>query len=144
MFLVATCNIWNCVLYNYYISHGIEPLVIDADDYMTSPEFVRKVSSKIGLDPAQVQFEWDAATVKDDSSRAWNGEDVHPMQFASQNTLYGSSGVDATLAAKNLDMNLVMEKWDEEFEEDLVLVKEMIELAEPHYRYLFEKRFTVE
>ena len=31
-FLVTTCNVWNCVLYNFYKSHGIEPVVVDADD----------------------------------------------------------------------------------------------------------------
>lgn len=141
MFLVATCNVWNCVLYNYYKSHGIEPTVIDADDYMTSQDFVRKVCSKIGLDPALARFEWDVATTKDDSKREWNGEEIHPMQYASQNTLYESSGVDAGLAARNVDLKEAERKWEAEFGDDLELIEEMVELAEPHYRYLFERRF---
>ncbi|KAM0722574.1 hypothetical protein Q7P37_002015 [Cladosporium fusiforme] len=143
MFLVATCNVWNCVLYNFYKAHGVEPVVLDADDYMTSRDFVRVVCSKIGLDPSQVLFEWDVAAVKEDSTREWNGEVIHPMQYASQDTLYRSSGVDAGLAARNVDLEEGRGKWEDEFGEDVGLVREMVRLAEPHYRFLNERRFVV-
>lgn len=157
MFLVATCNIWNVVLYNFYKANGIEPLVIDADEYMTSREFVREVCGKIGLQGEAVRFEWDACTTTDASTdtsegdstststkRQWGGEEIHPMQYASQNTLYESSGVRAGLAAKNLDLDEIVRGWEEEFGDDVGLVREMVELAEGHFRWLFKRRFTME
>lgn len=163
MFLVATCNIWNVVLYNFYRANGIEALVIDADEYMTSREFVKEVCAKIGLQGEAVRFEWDACTTATATSisttetserdlasaststtRQWSGEEIHPMQYASQNTLYESSGVRAGLAAKNLDLDEVVRGWEEEFGDDVGLVSEMVGLAEKHYRWLFERRFTME
>lgn len=134
--LVTTCNVWNCVLYNWYESHGIEPVVVDADDYMTSEAFIRSLCVRLGLDPKQLKFEWDAVTDKQKE------KDIHPMLYASQNTLFESSGVMAGRAAKNSDLTGVSEKWKEEFGEDAGLVEEMVALAEPHYRYLYEKRWN--
>jgi len=135
-FLVTTCNVWNCVLYNFYKSHGIEPVVVDADDYMTSETFVRRLCVRLGLDPDKVAFEWDAVTGEQKE------KEIHPMQYASQSTLYESSGVVAGKAARNSDFADVEGKWKEEFGEDAGLVGEMVGLAMPHYRYLYERRWS--
>lgn len=137
-FLVTTCNIWNCVLYNYYKSHGIDPIIVDADDYMTDETFVRNLAAKLGLDPAKVTFEWDAVTSQQKET------EIHPMLYASQNTLYESSGVLAGRAAKNCDFTDVADKWKEEFGSDAGMIKEMVGVAEPHYRYLYERRWRGE
>lgn len=137
-FLVTTCNIWNCVLYNYYKSHGIDPIIVDADDYMTAETFVRSLASKLGLDPAKVTFEWDAVTDRQKET------EIHPMLYASQNTLYESSGVLAGRAAKNYDFTDVAGKWKEEFGIDAGMIEEMARVAEPHYRYLYERRWRGE
>jgi hypothetical protein len=135
--LVATCNVWNCVLYNFYKSHGIEPVVVDADDYMTSEAFVRNLHVRLGLDPTKVRFKWDAVTEEQKE------REIHPMLFASQNTLFESEGVIAGRAAKNSDFDGLEEKWREEFGEDAGLIGEMVGFAEPHYRYLYERRWKV-
>ncbi len=57
-YFMVTCGIWNRMLYDYYVTHGIQPIVVDADDYMTSEDFVRELCTKIGLDPAQAYFSW--------------------------------------------------------------------------------------
>lgn len=137
-FLTTTCNVWNCVLYNFYKSHGIEPVVVDADDYMTSETFVRSLCVRLGLDPSKVQFEWDAA------SSEQKEKEIHPMQYASQNTLYESSGVIAGKAAKDFDFTDVSVKWKEEFGDDAGLIEEMVGLAMPHYQYLHERRWSAE
>ena len=137
-FLVTTCNVWNCVLYNFYKAHGIEPVVVDADDYMTSETFVRSLCVRLGLDPSKVRFEWDAVT------RQQKENEIHPMQYASQNTLYESSGVIAEKAAKLSDLDGVAVKWKEEFGDDAGMVEEMVALAMPHYRYLYERRWIAE
>ena len=134
-FLVTTCNVWNCVLYNFYKAHGIDPVVVDADDYMTSEAFVQSLCVRLGLDPSQVRFEWDAATSEQKE------KEIHPMQYASQNTLYESSGVIAERAAKNSDLVDASVKWKNEFGDDAGLVEEMVALAMPHYQYLYEKRW---
>jgi hypothetical protein len=134
-FLTTTCNVWNCVLYNFYESHGIQPVVVDADDYMTSETFVRSLFVKLNLDPSKVRFEWDAATAEQKE------KEIHPMQYASQNTLYESSGVIAGRAARNSDFADAEVKWREEFGDDAGLVEEMVALAMPHYRYLHERRW---
>lgn len=132
--LVATCNIWNCVLYNFYKSKGFEPVVVDADDFMTSKDFVCQLSGKLGLDPEKIKFEWEAVGEKEK-------EGIHPMQFASQKTLFESSGVEAGKAGKNLDLANEAEKWEGEFGDDAGLVREMIGLAEGHYQWLYERRW---
>lgn len=137
-FLITTCNVWNCVLYNFYKSHGIKPVVVDADDYMTSETFVRRLCAKLGLDPLKVRFGWDAVTSEQKE------KDIHPMQYASQNTLYESSGVISGRAAKNCDLTDASEKWKKEFGEDVDLIEEMVALAMPHYRYLYERRWDAE
>jgi hypothetical protein len=134
-FLVTTCNVWNCVLYNFHKSHGIEPVVVDADDYMTSESFVRSLCARLGLDPSKVRFEWDAVTSQQE------GNDIHPMQYASQTTLYESSGVIAGRAAKNSDLDRLTVKWKEEFGDDAALIEEMVTLAMPHYKYLHDRRW---
>lgn len=134
-FLETTCNIWNCVLYNYYKSHGIEPIIVDADDYMTDEMFVRNLASKLGLDPVKMKFEWDAVTDRQKET------EIHPMLYASQNTLYESSGVIAGRAAKNCDFSDVPDKWKEEFGDDAGMIEEMVGVAEPHYQYLYERRW---
>ena len=66
------------------------------------------------------------------------------MQYASQNTLYESSGVIAGKAAKDFDFTDVSVKWKEEFGDDAGLVEEMVALAMPHYQYLYERRWSAE
>ena len=135
-FLTTTCNVWNCVLYDFYKSHGVEPVVVDADDYMTSETFVRSLCVRLGLNPSEVRFEWDAATSEQKE------KEIHPMQYASQNTLYESSGVIAGKAARGFDFTDVSVKWKEEFGEDAGLIEEMVGLAMPHYQYLHERRWS--
>jgi hypothetical protein len=133
--LVTTCNVWNCVLYNFYRSHEIEPVVVDADDYMTSESFVRRLLVRLGLDPERVKFEWEAVT---DEQKEM---EIHPMLYASQSTLFESEGVIVGRAAKNSDLEGLEEKWREEFGQDAGLIGEMVEIAERHYRWLYERRW---
>jgi hypothetical protein len=135
-FLVTTCNVWNCVLYNFYRSHGVEPVVVDADDYMTSETFVRRLCVRLGLDPTKVRFVWEAV------SGEQREREIHPMLYASQSTLYESEGVIAGRAARNCDFADLGVKWREEFREDAGLVGEMVGLAMPHYQYLYERRWS--
>lgn len=55
-YFTVTCPIWNRLMYDFYVSRGITPLVIDADDYILDPDFVRQLSRRLGLDPEQLQY----------------------------------------------------------------------------------------
>lgn len=101
---------------------------------MASEGFVRQLGGKLGLDPEKAKFEWEAVGEKEK-------EGIHPMQFASQKTLFESSGVEAGRAGKNLDLAKEAEKWEGEFGEDAGLVGEMVKFAEGHYRWLWERRW---
>ena len=136
-YLITTCPIWSCVLYDFYVSNGIQPLIVEADDVITDEEFVRHICSKAGLDPAQAYTSWPAAAQED-------LDKMHPMYYASQSTLINSTGANAAHAAKNVDFDAEEKKWAEEFGDDLPLVKEMIELATPYYQYLWERRLKME
>jgi hypothetical protein len=133
--LETTCNIWNVLLYNFYKSHGIEPTVVDAEDYMTSEEFVKKLCVRIGLDPESAVFSWKAVTKEQKEG------EIHPMLYASQNTLFESEGVDAGKAKGEGDLVEEERAWEEEFGGDVGLVREMVGIAEPFYRWLYERRW---
>jgi hypothetical protein len=133
--LETTCNIWNVLLYKFYKSHGIEPVVVDAEDFMTSEEFVRGLCAGLGLDPERVCLKWEAVT------KEQRDTEIHPMLYASQNTLFESKGVDAGRAKKELDLVKEEKAWEEEFEDDVGLIREMVGIAGPFYRWLYERRW---
>ncbi|KAF7194573.1 hypothetical protein HII31_04079 [Pseudocercospora fuligena] len=129
-FLISTATFWNRLLYEYYTANGIQPLVIDADDVITSRDFSRQLCSKLGLDPELAHFQWERG----------DKEKYHPMEYASQTTLIESSGIDQSKAAKNLDLDELEKKWDEEFGEDASLIREAVAAAMPDYEWLFERK----
>jgi len=133
--LETTCNIWNVLLYKFYKSHGIEPMVVDAEDFMTSEEFVRGLCARLGLDPERVCLKWEAVT------KEQRDTEIHPMLYASQNTLFESKGVDAGRAKGEVDSVKEEKAWEQEFGDDVGLVREMAGIAEPFYRWLYEKRW---
>ncbi|KAK8032618.1 hypothetical protein PG990_002352 [Apiospora arundinis] len=117
-FLISTSTLWIRRLHEAYRSRGIEPVVVDADDLMTSPEFARRLCSKLGLDPELAYLSWEATSAEEKAK-------LHPMDRA----------------AKNQDMEALVQGWPAEFGEDVELVREMVDLAIPHYQYLYERRF---
>ncbi|KAK8857278.1 hypothetical protein PGQ11_013190 [Apiospora arundinis] len=133
-FLISTSTLWIRRLYEAYRSRGIEPVVVDADDLMTSPEFARHLCSKLGLDPESACLSWKATSAEEKAK-------LHPMEYASQRFLIDSTGIDESRAAKNQDMEALVQGWPAEFGEDVGLVREMVDFAMPHYQYLYERRF---
>ena len=62
------------------------------------------------------------------------------MYYASQSTLINSSKPDPSRAGKNIDLEKSMRDWDEEFGNDAEVMRELVELAKPHYEYLLSKK----
>ena len=135
-FLLSTGLIWSQVLYDHYVSKGIQPIIVDGDDVMTNEEYVRFLCTRAGLDPAEVYTRWSVPT---DAER----KDIHPMFYASQSFLIESSGIDPGRAAKNVDMEAELAKWDDEFGADTVLIRDAVKAAAPYYRYLYERRLQM-
>ncbi|KAK6432328.1 hypothetical protein LTR95_011499 [Oleoguttula sp. CCFEE 5521] len=134
-YLVTTNLIWSRAMYDFFRAQGRETLIVDFDT-LASPAYVRALSAKLGLHPANVATEWPAAT-KDEIDR------THPMYYASQSTLIKSSGFISGKMAKGVDFAEEERKWQDEFGEDAALVKEMVELTMPHYQYLYERRWQM-
>lgn len=106
-------------------------MVVDAEDFMTSESFVRNLCGRIGLEGGRVCFGWEAVT----------REGVHPMLWASQNTLFGSERVDAGKAKGEEDLVEEERSWEEGFGDDVGLVREMVGIAEPFHQWLHERRW---
>lgn len=135
--LVITCHIWARFLFDFYSANGIEPVVIDADDYMTSESFVRELCRKTGLNPEEAVFSWSTATDEEQQKLA--------KPFAAvQTTLMGSTAANPGRAAKNVDLAAEEAQWEKEFgTKTYHEIRELINLAMPHFNYLYERRLQL-
>ena len=127
-FLVS-CNLgWSRVLYDWYLKRGFEPLIVDADDYMTSREFMRQLCIKTGLDPDHLVYNWPKATEEELKK-------IQPPVAAKiLKTLLSSDGIVPGLDARDLNMNEEVAKWKKEFgEETTSLLIELVDRAVPQY-----------
>lgn len=57
--LAGTAGRWTRLLYDWYLAHGVHPIVVDADDYMSSEAFVRYLCTVTGLDPHEIRTRWE-------------------------------------------------------------------------------------
>lgn len=135
-FSISTNPIWIRILYNWYLAHGIEPMIVDCDDIQCSrnTDLMQRLCVKLGLDAELLRFKW--PRISDEERKG-----AHPAFYASQSTLLESEGVESGLAAKKRDLDKEEEGWEEEFGEDVGLVREMTEQAEVHWKWLMERRF---
>ncbi|THY20742.1 hypothetical protein D6D01_06636 [Aureobasidium pullulans] len=135
-FLISTTLIWQRRLYDFFCSHGVQPMVIDADDIMTDPEYCRFVCEKLDLEPDLACVEWERITEEEKAN-------IHPILYASQMGLLESTGLDASRAANNVDFVVEEKRWEDEFGDDVAVVREMVKSGMPHYRYLRERRLRM-
>lgn len=134
--LLLACNVWTRWMYSFYVAHGIHPLIVDADDYMTSEDFVRKLCSEAGLDPDKAVFSW--ATTTDEQK-----ESLERPYVAVQTSFLSSTSAKPDRAAKNVDLEKEEALWAEEFGPDLPFIQELVELSMLHYEYLYQRRLTL-
>lgn len=133
---IGTTLIYARKLYDWYVSKGIEPVVVDADDYMTSEDFSKGLAKRLGLDPDQVAVTW-APTPEEQQTQ------MHPTLRAIQKTLIDSQGLVPGRAAKNVDLREVEARWKDEFtQEEIELIHELIQRMSPDYEYLQARRFV--
>lgn len=135
-YLIGSSLQFSRELYDWYNSRGVEPIVAEADDYMTSEDYCRRLAQAAGLDPSRIAFKWSETSEQQRS-------EMHPILLKIQQRLVESEGPEAKRAASNVDLDAERRKWDSEFSKDIVsLIKELVDLAMPHYEYLRSRRFV--
>ena len=129
---------WSRLLYDWYLSKGVEPIVADSDDYMTRQGFMRELCIATGLSPDHVTYSWPKAS-EDELSQ------MPQLVAGIKKTLLGSDGVITGMDARNIRLEDEVRKWKDEFgEETAVFLKELVNRAMPHYEYLHERRLRME
>lgn len=136
-FIMARHLGWSREMYDWYVSKGITPVVVDAEDYMSSQEFVRLLAKKLGLSPEDCVFKWEKSTEAEK-------EGMHPMYVKLQQTLLNSEGMVESKVVRKVDIDEEEMKWREEWGNDAArLLRETTDAAMPHYEYLREKRLKL-
>lgn len=126
-------------MYDWYLEKGVEPVIVDADDYMTSREFMRQLAVRIGLDPDHVVFNWPKATEQE----LLNIQP--PIAARIKKTLLSSDGIIPGHDARALKLDDEEQEWREEFGEPTAsFLKELVDRTMPHYEYLHERRLRLE
>ncbi|KAI0165580.1 hypothetical protein GGR57DRAFT_497052 [Xylariaceae sp. FL1272] len=133
---------WFRAMYDFYVDQFGEgsqwPVAIDADDIMRSPEFVVKYARITGLDPSKLKFSWEKA-----SEEQLNKFPTLAVKIL--RTLNGSSGVDISKVAGDIDIAEEAVKWRAEFGEELGCKLEgWVRNAMPDYEYMYSRRLKLD
>lgn len=131
-------------LYDYYASYfqtqnqgSPWPLVIDSTDLITHPATVMQHFCHLtGLDFEHCSFNWDKASKENLQAQETD------MVRRALSTLNASTGVVASKAPKEVDIDAEVEKWKKEFGDEVAAELEHYVRAEiPNYEYLKSKRW---
>ncbi|KAM0549201.1 hypothetical protein ACHAPJ_009510 [Fusarium lateritium] len=139
--LVEQSSIWIRTLFDFYQAQhdngGERPLVLDADDMMTSPELMLKYAKVAGLDPDKLRFSWEKAT-----QEALN--EMSAMAKMMLSSLNASDKVDLGKVAGDIDIDKEAAKWRNEFgDEGGDKLESWVRAAMPDYEYMRSKRLTI-
>ena len=140
--VLVTSNLrWQNELSAWYAANGIEPIVVESEDYVTSPELVKEVCRRAGLEENAACFKWDKVPQEEQEKM-----DPH-IQFLLK-TLMNSEGVRPELARSNrdqeVDLDVEEEKWKEEFgEEGAKFIRMEVEAFLPDYEDLRARKLKL-
>lgn len=132
-------SIWIRSLFDFYEAHqpGEPPLVLDADDMMTSPELVMKYVKLVGLDPDKLRFSWEKASPEEISKQS-----IIAQKMLS--SLNASDKVNLEKVGGNIDIDAEAQKWRAEFGDvDAAKLESWVRAAMPDYEYMRSKRVTL-
>jgi hypothetical protein len=137
---------WTRHLYDWYMSIWVRlgpencqqsPIILDADDVLTSPELMQKYCQLVGLDESKLQFSWEPLSPDDVSKH-------EPGRQRMRKTLFASSEIRTDKVAANLDLETEVVKWKKEFgEEQGLYLQGLVAAAMPDYEYLRNKRLSL-
>lgn len=138
---IERSSIWIRSLFDFYEAQRDNgagpPLVLDADDVMTSPEVMVKYTGLAGLDPDKLRFSWEKASRETLSKQST----VSQMMLS---TLNASDKINLDKVADALDITEEAAKWRAEFgKEDADKLESWVRAAMPDYEYMRSKRITV-
>ncbi|KAF4970372.1 hypothetical protein FZEAL_10064 [Fusarium zealandicum] len=133
---------WNRTLYDFYAAYfdesSIWPIVLDADDVMTSPELVSKYAQLAGLDHTKVRYSWGQCSEEKVNK-------MHPLEQKMLTSVITSTKVDQSKIAAGIDIDQEVIKWKSEFgEEGAQRLEQWVRDAMPHYNYMHSKRMRLE
>lgn len=124
------------MMYDWYLEHGkplgIEPIVVEADDYMGSEKqsVMEDLCKRAGLDADQVIYSW--PKVPD--------EEIAKLTLAqaqSFQTINSSEGILSGKSSAEMDLDKEMQSWDERFgKEGATLMRDLVAKAMPDYEYM--------
>lgn len=128
-------------LYEFYVDHFGQdsqwPVLLDADDVISSPELVMKYAELVGLDADKLRFSWEKMGQE-------QLEKLMPAEKIMLSTVNASTGVDKGKIAGNIDIDGEAEKWRNEFgEAGGRKLERWVRAAMPTYEYLRSKRLTL-
>ncbi|UPK92153.1 hypothetical protein LCI18_003088 [Fusarium solani-melongenae] len=133
---------WFRAMYDFYVKHFGEdsqwPIVLDADDIMTSPNLVSKYAALAGLNQDKLRFSWDKANKE-------RLDNLSSMEQRMLSTINASSKVDPSKVAGNIDIDDEAAKWRSEFgEEGGRKLEQWVRDAMPDYTFLHSKRLRAD
>lgn len=114
------------------------PIVLDADDVISSPDTMTLYCHMLNMDSEKLRFSWDALKQNELLQMA-------PSQQVMRSTLLQSTGVVRAKAQSAIDIDEETEKWKTEFGAAAAqLIAKMVCEAMPDYEYLRAKRLRVD
>ncbi|KAM0420453.1 hypothetical protein ACHAPT_011745 [Fusarium lateritium] len=133
---------WFRAMYDFYVNHFGEdsnwPIVLDADDIMTSPNLVSKYAGLAGLDQDKLRFSWDKASEEKLNS-------LSTMEQRMLSTINASSKIDSSKVAGKINIDDEAVKWRQEFGEDGGRkLEQWVRDAMADYSFLHSKRLRAE
>lgn len=136
--LILVCGLhWQRQIYDWCTENGVRAVIVEAEDYMTSPNLVKKLCEEVGLDPERALFSWPRATEEEKAK-------MHPRVVQLLHTLLHSTGLIPGKATAPPDLPSEEVKWREEFDEErATLIKELVQAAMPDYEYLKARKLTL-
>lgn len=113
--------------------------MVEAEDYMSNPAFVKKLCAEAGLDPEAAIFKWEKVP---EEARA----QLPPAAVVLMKTLFDSTGLRPELARKDEpDVKVEEEKWRKEFgEETAEFLGTVVDASMDDYEFLKEKKLRLD
>lgn len=144
---------WHVLLYKFYTSSSAwprascvsdmsYPIILDAADFGNTA-LVRKYAKAVGLDEAEVKFEWYGEQEEENLGKL---DGMDKIAARMKDTLTKSRGVvqEKLAAGQDLDMVRLKKEWKEEFGENVgARVGRLVEGAMGDYQWLWERRMGV-
>ena len=136
-------------LYNLYVQwrdklpssadkRDVWPIVLDADDVISSPDTMTLYCHMLDMDAEKLRFSWDALKQNDLLQ-------IAPSQQVMRSTLHQSTGIVKDKAQSVVDISEEAEKWKIEFGAAAAQrITKMVYEAMPDYEYLRAKRLRVD